>query len=79
MGNWAHLNNADNTVIAVVDWDGVSEKPVPPGTPIDTSLIPLEGTAVPAVGAVWNGTVFDPPAEEPPPPGETRGKKGKHE
>lgn len=77
MGNWAHLNNRDNSVIEVIEWDGVSETPIA-DRPKDTSLIPLEGTAVPAVGAIWNGTAFDPPAEEPPvdPPGR-RSKKDK--
>jgi len=70
MANYAKLNNADNTVLSVVDWDGIAELPAPgtPEHPIDVTLLPLEGTAVPAIGAVWNGTVFEPPAAEPEPP-----------
>lgn len=67
MGSYAILDNRNNAVLEIVEWDGVSDAPE---RAIDTTLHELPAGVTPTVGQLWNGTNFvDPPAAtEPEPP-----------
>lgn len=76
MGSYAILDNRNNAVLEVVDWDGISAGPP---RAIDTTMHELPEGVTPEVGQIWNGTVFMPAPvppvaadaeEEPEPPAE---------
>lgn len=56
MASFAILDNRTNAVLEIVEWDGVTSPG--PQRAIDTTMHELPDGVTPAVGDVWNGTVF---------------------
>lgn len=52
----------DNNVVNIVDWDGISDWSHPENTQL---ILVTDETGRTAIGAIWDGTIFNLP-EQPP-------------